>query len=406
MAEQPEFRPSNFTIQEASQYKADIDSSIALLGRIAAAFAAHEKPSIAEVSEVTTVADVAGNLDGKYFTLSAPSEDFYVFLNSLDTSGIPDPGLSGATGIQVDYSDDDSAATIAAAINAAVDAEALLNSSVSGAIVTISNRDQGSATDISDGLSGNATGFGFVIPTQGGDGPDDLSVHIDAGYVSNDPLVSGNNGLEEIAAQIISEGSGSILAPTTNPRIDRIVIDIISGTAELVSGTEAASPVAPDIPTGKTPNCQFRLETSTTIITNSLIIEERVVVEYGDPSLFTTLNIFNELTQDFTTDFATDDKLDITAHGYSNDLVLQMTTSGTLPGGLLLATTYFVINVTANDFEVSLTKGGSAVDITDDGTGTHTATPHFIVPSTITQLFVEVYGGGGGGASFLAKGGK
>ncbi len=29
------------------------------------------------------------------------------------------------------------------------------------------------------------------------------------------------------------------------------------------------------------PNCQFRLETSTTIITNSLIIEERAIVEYG-----------------------------------------------------------------------------------------------------------------------------
>lgn len=281
MAEQPEFRPPNFTIQEASQYKADIDSSVKLLGRIGAAFAAHEKSSIAEVSEVTTVADVGGNLDGTYFTLSAPSEDFYVWFNSTDISGLSDPGLSGVTGLQVDFANNDAAATIAAAINAVVDAQALLNSSVAGDIVTISNRDQGAVTDIADGLSGNATGFSFLVTTQGGDGPTDLQVNIDAGFVLNNPLASGNNGLEEIAAQIIPEGSGSIIAPSVNPRIDRIVIDKETGVAEVVTGAEAASPVVPDIPSGKVPNCQFRLETSTTIITNSLIIEERAIVEYG-----------------------------------------------------------------------------------------------------------------------------
>ncbi len=281
MAEQPEFRPPNFTIQEASQYKADIDSSVKLLGRIGAAFAAHEKSSIAEVSEVTTVADVGGNLDGTYFTLSAPSEDFYVWFNSTDISGLSDPGLSGVTGLQVDFANNDAAATIAAAINAVVDAQALLNSSVAGDIVTISNRDQGAVTDIADGLSGNATGFSFLITTQGGDGPTDLQVNIDAGFVLNDSAASGKNGIEDIAAQVIPEGSGSIIAPSVNPRIDRIVIDIITGTAEVVTGSEAASPAIPDIPDGKVPNCRFRLETSTTTITNSLIVDERAVVSYG-----------------------------------------------------------------------------------------------------------------------------
>ena len=44
--------------------------------------------------------------------------------------------------------------------------------------------------------------------------------------------------------------------------------------------------------------------------------------------------------------------------------------SGTLPAGLSLATTYYVIAYTANTgaLQVSATAGGSAVDITDDGT--------------------------------------
>ena len=78
--------------------------------------------------------------------------------------------------------------------------------------------------------------------------------------------------------------------------------------------------------------------------------------------------------QTFTTDFATDDKLDITSHGFSNDdRIMVASSSQDLPAGLDSATVYYVINATTNDFELSLTSSGSAVDITDDGTGTHTA---------------------------------
>jgi hypothetical protein len=44
--------------------------------------------------------------------------------------------------------------------------------------------------------------------------------------------------------------------------------------------------------------------------------------------------------------------------------------TGTLPAGLSLATTYYVISYTANTgaLQVSASAGGSAVDITDDGT--------------------------------------
>jgi len=74
-----------------------------------------------------------------------------------------------------------------------------------------------------------------------------------------------------------------------------------------------------------------------------------------------------------TTDFATDDAIDLTGHTLVNGDRVAFTTTTTLPAGLALLTDYFVINAIATvSFEVSLTSGGAAVDITDDGTGVHT----------------------------------
>ena len=50
---------------------------------------------------------------------------------------------------------------------------------------------------------------------------------------------------------------------------------------------------------------------------------------------------------------------------------IQLTTSGTLPAGLALATTYYLKGVSGATAQLSLTAGGAAVDITDTGTGTH-----------------------------------
>lgn len=51
-----------------------------------------------------------------------------------------------------------------------------------------------------------------------------------------------------------------------------------------------------------------------------------------------------------------------------------LTTTDTLPAGLELATTYYTVNSVGKTAQLSLSRGGAAVDITDAGTGTHTAT--------------------------------
>lgn len=76
----------------------------------------------------------------------------------------------------------------------------------------------------------------------------------------------------------------------------------------------------------------------------------------------------SDLLVSFTADASTD-KIQSASHGLSNGFRVYFT-GADLPGGLSRQTKYYVINKTTNDFEVSLTKGGSAVDITSAGSGT------------------------------------
>lgn len=95
------------------------------------------------------------------------------------------------------------------------------------------------------------------------------------------------------------------------------------------------------------------------------------VAEYPDWPQQTTAS--NGLTDTFTA--ATSDLITSTsAHGLVEGDRIRVSSAGTLPAGLSAATNYFVIasGLTTTAFKVSATSGGSAVDITDTGTGTHT----------------------------------
>jgi microcystin-dependent protein len=76
-------------------------------------------------------------------------------------------------------------------------------------------------------------------------------------------------------------------------------------------------------------------------------------------------------------DFATTDvdtganTITETAHGLSNGQRLYLTSTGTIPAGLASFTKYFVVGATTNTFQLALTSGGAAIDITSQGTGTH-----------------------------------
>jgi hypothetical protein len=94
-----------------------------------------------------------------------------------------------------------------------------------------------------------------------------MTVRLDAGYVFSGSV------LTEVAAQ----SSATITAPTTNPRIDRIVIDAFTGAVSVVTGVQGASPAVPAIPAGKVPVAQVLLQTSSTVITNGMLTDERML---------------------------------------------------------------------------------------------------------------------------------
>lgn len=64
------------------------------------------------------------------------------------------------------------------------------------------------------------------------------------------------------------------------------------------------------------------------------------------------------------------------ANSYAANTVARMTSTGTLPAPLLVDTDYYVVNPTGSNFQLSLTSGGAAIDLTTQGTGLlHTFNP-------------------------------
>ncbi len=70
--------------------------------------------------------------------------------------------------------------------------------------------------------------------------------------------------------------STTIVAPVTNNRIDRIVLDRLTGVITVVTGTEGAIPVSPAIPANKRPLARIHLSPGQTEIVNADIADERV----------------------------------------------------------------------------------------------------------------------------------
>jgi len=71
-------------------------------------------------------------------------------------------------------------------------------------------------------------------------------------------------------------------------------------------------------------------------------------------------------------------------HGYPTGLKIQISTDGTVPTGLALLTNYYIIKLTVDTFalatSLSNALASTVIDITAQGTGTHTITPQDVTP--------------------------
>lgn len=120
-----------------------------------------EKAGVAEVTDITTAADVAKSLSSKYFLYNTPS-NAYAFYFVVDAEG-NQPSLSNTILIPVNIAENATADAVASALQTAMDAQADISASVSTNVVTSTNVATGAVDDASD-LN---TGFTIAVTTQG-----------------------------------------------------------------------------------------------------------------------------------------------------------------------------------------------------------------------------------------------
>ncbi|MGE4527718.1 MAG: hypothetical protein AB7D00_05065, partial [Rhodospirillaceae bacterium] len=93
----------------------------------------------------------------------------------------------------------------------------------------------------------------------------DMTVAVDAGN-----LTYGNT-----LVQMSEQTSASLTAPVSDPRYDLLVVDRSTAEVSVVTGTEAASPELPALPSGMIPLAQIALGVGMEAITNADITDLR-----------------------------------------------------------------------------------------------------------------------------------
>lgn len=134
----------------------------------------------------------------------------------------------------------------------------------------------------------------------------------------------------------------------------------------------------------------------TTVITAVSVSPSNQLEEFKDGLYFGYGTTLKRLTTTavavtFTVTVATPGVFTATGHGLAAGDAVIFATTGALPTGLTAGTIYYVISagLTSDDFEVSATVGGSAINTTGTQSGTHTMTMQTkTISSALTSLGV------------------
>lgn len=120
---------------------------------------------VQEVTSITCVADVAGSLNNKYFTINTPSGSYYVWFN-VNAAGT-DPAISGKTAIPVALATGATNSTVGTAVKNALNLVSGFSASNVGATVTVTDSSDGAAVDAANAGGGSSPGFTITTSTQG-----------------------------------------------------------------------------------------------------------------------------------------------------------------------------------------------------------------------------------------------
>ena len=175
---------------------------------------------VAEVFSVTCVADVSGSLSGTFFDCSSPTTDYRVWFDV--SSGSTAPSLTGKTGVEVDITTNDSAATIGGLLRTALGNLADFASSGSSAEAIATATAVGACTDAIDGST--ATGFTIITTTQGLNA---FTTYTSGGTVEKvSQVVTG-------LTHLVESGTGATVSAQTDGYAQPEVQVSASGTATL-----------------------------------------------------------------------------------------------------------------------------------------------------------------------------
>jgi hypothetical protein len=135
------------------------------------------------------------SLDGKYFRISSPTTDYYVWYN-VDASGNePSAQNSGLTGIEVQIASSATASVVASTTASAIGALADFNANSSLAVITVTNTTNGAPLSVArDGAGSYETNFEFNVSQQGTPTTIDFMFLEVFSYLSAPPL-SFTNGV-------------------------------------------------------------------------------------------------------------------------------------------------------------------------------------------------------------------
>ncbi|KKM79173.1 hypothetical protein LCGC14_1352580 [marine sediment metagenome] len=181
-------------------------------------------PGGKEVTDVTTVADIAGSLGGTHFLLDSPTTQYYVWYD-VD-GGSTDPAPAGRTPIEVDISTGDSADVVASATSAAIGANPDFNVGLAGPVVTVTNNAAGNVPDAVD----VDAGFAIAVIIQG------------VGVVNTTATGLADDATEFTATIAVDGGTAQAIAVTGSlaqtylELITEINIDLVDAVASIVDG--------------------------------------------------------------------------------------------------------------------------------------------------------------------------
>ena len=185
-----------------------------------------------EVSEITTLPDVANSLDGTYFTFNDGATAFYVWFDTPAGSGDPAPG---GTGIQVSIATGAAVAAVTSATIAAINASAALAVAYADEDNTfyIVNDNTGTATNSGAGTSGFT-----VTTTVDGTGSPTAWILTRSSDADNSPSNEVSGGMFTLIEDgAIYAGKGFILIEPTGDAVlgtDDLVFTIISGAGSFL----------------------------------------------------------------------------------------------------------------------------------------------------------------------------